>query len=97
MSGNRSARTWVGGKGHLPLPDARRWAVEQVELIEDEVAEQITKVQASKAASDAAEKQRLADLIRLRDLNARLARARDDLAYRMGDGTDSTPTPEAKP
>lgn len=90
----RSSRTYVGGgageHGHLPLPEARRWALAQVEAAEEKffdaqreydraVAERTAAIQRATRC----EEQRDAAL-------AALDRAREDLGYRMGPEDDLT-------
>lgn len=82
----RSARTWIGGgQGHLPLAEARLWALEQVSLAEEK--RDACKAEATRAA---AEEKRATDekdqaFAALRAANAALQRAREDLAYKVGD------------
>lgn len=90
---NRSSRTWVGDDidgetvGHLPLPEARRWAVgklEEAEAVLQARDEALAVVQgefrAALAARDRAYNAR-------QEAHAAVKRWQKDVAYRMSTDT----------
>lgn len=98
-SQKHSSRTWVGGgveiapSGHLPLPEARRWAVGQLEEAElllavrdGTLAEAQGKMRAALAERDRAYGAR-------QQARAAVKRWQEDLAWRMS--TDAPEDPGA--
>lgn len=82
---NRSSRTWVGGpKGHLPLAEARRWALDRLEAAEAQKEALLVTLKEKVAAKNEAEKEHAAALHAVKEINAKLDQCREDLAYRMG-------------
>jgi hypothetical protein len=84
----RSARTWVNAEiegktvGHAPLPVARRWSLEQLEIAEE--AERVLTEKLDAAAAELRTAQGKRDTLYAQRQAARdvVKRRRQDLAYR---------------
>lgn len=87
-----SSRSWVGGgngtDGHLPLHEARVFQVGEVEAAIEARNLRKAELAEAKSALAAAVQRKEAALVALTDAEAKLARERELLAYKMGDDDD---------
>lgn len=94
----RTVRTYVGGNvegaehGHLPLPEARRWALGQLEEAEALLADQQAVLDAATIELRRATASRDNAYERRQGARAEVKRRRLDLAWRMGDDEDEDGT-----
>ena len=81
---SRSAPTWIIGLGHLPLPEARRHSLAEIEIAEDKL--RVRQTQSVEAERREREAKIAGDAARQREAEAReiLRQMRDDLVYRIG-------------
>lgn len=82
----RSARTWIIGEGHVPLEEARKWALDQVAKAEAELmaAEEAEGVSQTALRVALRNKEQAHD--RTERAREKHAGALEDLQYRAGRG-----------